>query len=157
MLSRATVKHQRIRIFRQALVALDQELAAFILEIMVVKEWAIKWKIWPKLLISKITCHKIWEMEQTKVVCTIRDFIWHNKNCRNSLSWIQIMKRLSNTRNRFTVMDYQDLMAVSRSLVRILETSQPLRANKNQMVQVCSVLPNLLIRLRILAAIPLDL
>lgn len=67
------------------------------------------------------------------------------------------MKRLSNTRNRFTVMDYQDLMAVSRLLVRILETSQPLRANKNQMVQVCSVLPNLLIRLRILAAIPLDL
>ena len=50
------------------------------------------------------------------------------------------MKRLLNTRNKFTVMDYQDLMAVSRSLEPILETSQPLQANKNQMVQArCQV------------------
>jgi len=58
------------------------------------------------------------------------------------------MKRLLNTRNKFTVMDYQDLMAVSRSLEPILETSQPLQANKNQMVQACSALHNLLIRHR---------
>jgi hypothetical protein len=54
----------------------------------------IRWRTWLKSSILRITCHRIWELVQIKVTCTIRDFIWLSRSLLNKSSSTQTTSRI---------------------------------------------------------------